>query len=251
MSGFLEFSDITYHYGDRAVLRDVSLSVQKGSCTALIGPNGVGKTTLLRLASGALKPGKGEVSIGGRAVSGLGRKERSKLVALIPQQLEVPFEFTVQQIVEQGRSPYLGMLRGPRREDRQAVDKALDLADVTGLRGRVFNELSGGEKQRVKIALGLAQEPQLLLLDEPTQSLDIGRQAELIDLLHFLRDTGLTVYASIHDLHLVPDNFDRVHLLGPDNSHASGTPGELLTISHLTRAFHCSPGRHPLLMEAR
>ena len=251
MSGFLEFSDITYHYGDRAVLRDVSLSVQKGSCTALIGPNGVGKTTLLRLASGALKPGKGEVSIGGRAVSGLGRKERSKLVALIPQQLEVPFEFTVQQIVEQGRSPYLGMLRGSRREDRLAVDKALDLADVTGLRGRVFNELSGGEKQRVKIALGLAQEPQLLLLDEPTQSLDIGRQAELIDLLHFLRDTGLTVYASIHDLHLVPDNFDRVHLLGPDNSHASGTPGELLTISHLTRAFHCSPGRHPLLMEAR
>ena len=122
------------------------------------------------------------------------------------------------------------------------------MADVFTLRKRIFNELSGGERQRVKIALGLAQEPQLLLLDEPTQNLDIGRQVELIDLLHSLRDRGLTIFASIHDLHLIPQNFDQVHLLGSNHTLLSGPPKAILTAANLTDAFHCAPGRHPLLM---
>ena len=109
-------------------------------------------------------------------LSSLPLKELARTIALVPQQLELPFEFTVQQVVELGRTPYIGRLRGPGRTDRLAVDRALDLAGVSALRDRVFNELSGGERQRVKIALGLAQEPRLLLLDEPTQNLDIGRQ---------------------------------------------------------------------------
>ncbi len=248
MNSLLNLRAVHFQYGERSVLEDLSLSVREGSCTALIGPNGVGKTTLLRLACGGLAPTRGDVSWRGERLAGLSRKQRSRLLALVPQQLDVPFEFTVRQIVEQGRSPYLGLLRGPRREDHIAVDRALDLADVSGLSHRIFNELSGGERQRVKIALGLAQEPELLLLDEPTQNLDIGRQVELIDLLHYLRDNGLTIFASIHDLHLVPHNFNEVHLLGPDCSLASGTPEEILTSSHLTKAFRCAPGRHPLLV---
>jgi iron complex transport system ATP-binding protein len=251
MKPLLEFQHVSFHYGAREVLRDVQLTLEQETCAALIGPNGAGKTTLLRLASGGLTPSSGQVLIGGRPLREMPYRERSRMVALVPQQLEVSFDYTVQQIVEQGRAPYLGLLRGPVREDRIAVDRALDLADVSSLRDRIFNELSGGERQRVKIALGLAQEPRLLLLDEPTQNLDIGRQVELIDLLHFLRDQGITIFASMHDLHLVHGNFSRVHLLDSELKLTSGSPHEVLTPDNLTRAFHCPPGRHPLLVPSR
>jgi len=140
-------------------------------------------------------------------------------------------------------------LRGLLREDRIAVDRALELADVSVLQHRIFNELSGGERQRVKIALGLAQQPKLLLLDEPTQNLDIGRQIELIDLLHFLRAEGITIFASIHDLQLIEGNFSTVLLLSPDEPLMSGTPEEVLKPSILEKAFNCPPRRHPLLLE--
>src|SRR5258707_3837837 len=122
-------------------------------------------------------------------------------------------------------------------EDRKAVDRALDLADVTGLQRRIFNELSGGERQRVKIALGLAQEPMLFLLDEPTQNLDIGRQVELIDLLHFLHEEGITIFASIHDLQLLAGNFSTLFLLSPDSPLISGAPADVLKPSILEKAF--------------
>ncbi len=238
-----------FRYNDRQILANINLSLPEGSCAALIGPNGAGKTTLLRLASGAFKAASGKVLFKGQCLSAMSHRERSRLVALVPQQLDVPFEFTVQQIVEQGRTPYLGLLRGPAREDRIAVDRAFDLTDTTLLRHRIFNELSGGERQRIKIALGLAQQSRLLLLDEPTQNLDIGRQVELIDLLHSLRGEGITILASIHDLHLVPDNFSAVHLLAPGHALISGTPTEVLTPGNLMNAFHCAPGRHPLLVQ--
>jgi len=247
MTKMLQFVNASFSYGERHVLTNINLSLQEGGCVALIGANGAGKTTLLRLASGRLTPTSGRVLLNNETPAKIPHRRRSRLVALVPQQLDVPFDFTVQQIVEQGRTPYLGLLRGPMREDRMAVDRALALTDTERFRHRVFNELSGGEKQRVKIALGLAQEAKLLLLDEPTQNLDIGRQAELIDLLHRLRSEGITILASIHDLHLVHGNFSMVHLLGADRSLVSGTPSEILTPDNLAEAFDCGPGRHPLL----
>ena len=247
MTALLEVRGVGFGYGGREVTRDVSFSLPEGSCTALVGPNGVGKTTLLRLASGGLAPSVGEVLLDGVALHTMARKDVARRMALVPQRLEVPFRFTVEQIVEQGRTPYLGRLRGMMREDRMAVERAMEMTDTAGLRGRIFNELSGGERQRVKIALGLAQEPRLLLLDEPTQSLDIGRQVELIDLLHALRREGITILASIHDLHLVRGNFSRVLLLGPENRLIEGTADEVMTPEHLEWAFDCPPGRNPLL----
>ncbi len=249
MSCLLRVSGVHFDYQGNSVLRQATFDLEEGSCSALIGTNGVGKTTLLRIAGGVLPPASGEVILRGRPMMTIPLKEIARTIALVPQQLELPFEFTVQQVVEQGRTPYIGMLRGPGRSDRLAVDRALDLADVSGLRHRIFNELSGGERQRVKIALGLAQEPRLLLLDEPTQNLDIGRQVELIDLLHFLRDEGITILASIHDLHLVDKNFSTVLLLSPGQPLASGSPEQMLKPSVLERAFQCPPDRHPLLIE--
>lgn len=246
MTPLLEVRGVGFGYGGREVTRDVSFQLPEGSCTALVGPNGVGKTTLLRLATGGLEPSAGEVLVDGVALRAMGRKEIARTMALVPQRLEVPFRFTVEQIVEQGRTPFLGRLRGMMREDRLAVERAMEMTDTTGLRGRIFNELSGGERQRVKIALGLAQEPRLLLLDEPTQSLDIGRQVELIDLLHTLRREGITILASIHDLHLVRGNFTRVLLLGPENRLIEGAVEDVMTAERLEWAFDCPPGRNPL-----
>jgi ABC-type Mn2+/Zn2+ transport system ATPase subunit len=130
-----------------------------------------------------------------------------------------------------------------------AVVGALEVADVTALQHRVFNELSGGERQRVKIALGFAQQAKLPLLDEPTQNLDIGRQVELIDLLHFLRSEGTTIFASIHDLQLVEGNFSSVVLLSPHTPLMIGTPEETLRPALLEEAFDCRPRHHPLLLE--
>jgi iron complex transport system ATP-binding protein len=248
MTCLLRVDAVHFDYQGNSVLRQATFDLQEGSCSALIGTNGVGKTTLLRIAAGVLRPASGSVTLRGRPLESLSLKEIARTIALVPQQLELPFEFTVQQVVEQGRTPYIGMLRGPGRSDRMAVDRALDLADVSGLRHRIFNELSGGERQRVKIALGLAQQPRLLLLDEPTQNLDIGRQVELIDLLHFLQGEGITILASMHDLHLVDKNFSSVLLLSPGQPLASGSPEQMLKPSILERAFQCPPDRHPLLI---
>ena len=249
MNPLLRFRDVTFGFGDWDVLRSANFDLQAGSCTALIGPNGAGKTTILRLAAGTLRCMSGDVLLNNQPTRELALKSAARTVALVPQQLDVPFQFTVRQVVEQGRTPYLGVLRGLLREDRIAVDRALDLTDVAALQHRIFNELSGGERQRVKIALGLAQQPKLLLLDEPTQNLDIGRQVELIDLLHFLNSEGLTIFASIHDLQLVEGNFSSVVLLSPDIPLMQGTPEEMLKPSLLERAFNCPPRRHPMLIE--
>jgi iron complex transport system ATP-binding protein len=249
MNPLLRFCDVSFGYGVIDVIRSASFDLQAGSCTALIGPNGVGKTTVLRLAAGTLHSRSGSVMLNDVPLHKLPLRKVARTVALVPQQLDVPFQFTVREVVEQGRTPYLGFLRGPMSEDRVAVDRALDLADVTGLQRRIFNELSGGERQRVKIALGLAQEPKLLLLDEPTQNLDIGRQVELIDLLHFLRGEGITIFASIHDLQLLEGNFTSVLLLSPEMPLMSGMPEEILRPPILEKAFHCPPRRHPRLIE--
>lgn len=245
----LQLHEVSFGYASREVLRGVSVSLEAGSATALIGPNGVGKTTLLRLASGMLQPASGTIDFGSQPLSRLSTREAARQIALVPQHLEVPFDYTVQQIVEQGRTPYLSLLGGLRPIDRREIDRALDLTNTSGLRHRIFNELSGGERQRVKIALGLAQQPRLLLLDEPTQNLDIGRQIELLDLLRMLREGGLTILASIHDIHLVAGNFAAVILMRPSAPVLHGPAERLLSRSLIEEAFRCSISNHPILQQ--
>ena len=236
MAAMLEASAIHFQYGPRTVFDDLSFSVHAGDMIALLGANGTGKTTMLNLAAGLLRPQSGRLSLEGRDLQHWKRQDLSRHVALVPQLLEVPFSFRVDEIVSQGRVPYAGPFGGLSRRDHEVIETAMAATDVTELRDRVYSELSGGERQRVKLALGLAQEPKLMLLDEPTQHLDIGRQIELVSLLRRLNDGGITIIAAIHDLNVARENFSKAMLL-MNGSCLCGPTAELLRPDLLEIAF--------------
>ena len=236
-STVLEFCNVSFARGPRLLLDGMSFAVEKGEMVALVGPNGVGKTTWLKLASRLLQPTSGEILLQGRPLRQWGRRELPRTVALVPQELEVPFNFEVEELVAQGRVPYQKLLGSNRPFDSRAVENAMEAVDVLGLRHRIYSELSGGERQRVKIAIGLAQQPQLMLLDEPTQHLDIGRQIELVALLRRLNASGITIVAAVHDLNLVAENFPAVILLTPEPAWIAGAAADVLRPELLQRAF--------------
>ena len=249
MTPLLEFARTSFSYGDRRVLSEISAAVSDGECVALVGPNGIGKTTLLRMAAGTLSPEAGEVRLNGQPLECLKQRTIARSIALVPQNVDVPFAFTVEQFVEQGRTPFLSMFGGLQAADRAAIEEAMELTDTRSLSRRVFNQLSGGERQRVKIALGLAQQPQVLLLDEPTQHLDIGRQLEMTDLIRSLSAKGIAILASMHDLALIEGTFSSVWLLSPKEGLKKGAPEEILQAELLGRAFKCPPHHHSVLEE--
>ena len=251
MSALLHFTHLGFGFPHRTIFTDLDATVPDDACIALVGPNGSGKTTLLRLAAGTLKPNHGEVRLRGESLDSLSQRTIARSIALVPQNVEVSFPFTVQQFVEQGRTPYLRFFGGMSAADRDAVEHAMVLTDTISLRYRVFNQLSGGERQRVKIALGLAQQPSLLLLDEPTQHLDIGRQLELIDLIKRLQRHGIAILASMHELTLIEGTFSSVWLLDAEGEMLQGPPREMLSPELLGRVFDCPPYSGPVLLKPK
>ncbi|MDR3744777.1 MAG: ABC transporter ATP-binding protein [Acidobacteriaceae bacterium] len=249
MKPLIELENISFSYKDRAVIRSINAAVFQDECVAIVGPNGVGKTTLLRLASGTLTPESGAVRLQQRDLSTYKQREIAQSIAFVPQHVDLPFSFTVEQFIEQGRTPFRGLFDGLKAGDRSVLRRAMDLTDTWTLRSRIFNELSGGERQRVKIALGLAQEPKLLLLDEPMQNLDIGRQFEMLDLLDTLRREGIAIISSMHDLGLIEGTFSSVWLLSQDEPMRQGSPEEMLQPELLEDIFNCPPRHRPRLME--
>ena len=249
MMPLLEFAHVGFGFGNTSIFNDLEGRIFGNDCIALVGRNGVGKTTLLRLAAGTLAPDRGEVRLGDQSLRALKQREIARSIAFVPQNVEIPFLFTVEQLVEQGRTPFLKVFGGLDAADREAVERALELTDTRSLRSRIFNQLSGGERQRVKIALGLAQQPQLLLLDEPMQHLDIGRQFEMIDLIVSLRREGIAILASMHDLALIEGAFSSVWLLNSDEEMRQGSPEEMLQPDVIESAFNCLPRHRSMLME--
>jgi iron complex transport system ATP-binding protein len=249
MMPLFEFDRVNFNYGNENLFNNLCAQIFDNDCIALVGRNGIGKTTLLRLVAGILTPSSGEVRLNHRALASMKHREIARTIAFVPQNVEIPFSFTVEQFVEQGRTPFLKMFGGLGPTDYQAMDRAMALTDTLSLRSRTFNELSGGERQRVKIALGLAQQPQLLLLDEPMQHLDIGRQFEMVDLISTLRDEGIAILASMHDLSLIEGVFSTVWLLSQDEEMRQGSPREMLQPKLLESAFNCSLRHRPRLVE--
>ena len=236
-SAVLEFRHVSFSRGPRLLLDRISFRIRRQEMVALVGPNGVGKTTLLKLAARLLPSASGEILLQGKPLAGWHRRELPRAIALVPQELEIPFNFPVEEIVAQGRVPHQTLFSSGTPRDRHAVESALQAVDIVGLRHRFYSELSGGERQRVKIAIGLAQQPEVMLLDEPTQHLDIGRQIELITLLRRLNQRGITILAAVHDLNLVAENFSSVIMLTPEPSWMAGPASEVMQPEQLARAF--------------
>ena len=213
----------------REVLRGVALAVEPGELLALVGPNGSGKTTLLRAIAGTLRRDAGRVALFGRDLDEWSRVALARRVAVLPQSLILPDGFRVAELVEMGRAPHATRWFGSSVDDADAVERALADADALDLAERHADELSGGERQRVLVAMALAQEPELLLLDEPTLHLDIAHQASLLATVARLRARrGLTVIAVLHDLNLAAAHAARVAVLGSGRVVADGAPASVL-----------------------
>jgi len=233
----IELDAVTVTLGGRAVVRDVGAVVERGEWVALIGPNGAGKTTLLRAIAG-LVAHDGHVTLLGRAESELDRRERARLLAVVPQAPETPPWLTVAEYVLMGRTPHLGLLAREGDGDRDAAARALARLELDPLADRMLGTLSGGERQRVVVARALAQEAAIVLLDEPTAALDIGHQQQALELLDDLRGPdGLTLVAAMHDLTLAAQYADRVLMLSDGGIVADGPPVEVLTEAMLAEHF--------------
>jgi iron complex transport system ATP-binding protein len=234
----IRLQDVSFGYNGSTVLRSISLDIATGERIAVLGPNGVGKTTLLKLLIGALNPGQGALWLDGKSLHRFPKRDLARRIALVPQEFVVPFAYTAREVIELGRVPYLGFLGGLRSVDRRAVERAIQWTGTGEFVGRIFNELSGGERQRVMIAMTLAQEPDVLLLDEPTQQLDISGQAEILDIVAGLnQDCGVTVIAAIHDLNLAAAYFDRLVVLHRQSIVADGPPATVLRSELLERVY--------------
>ncbi len=237
----LQIQQVYFSYLNGLVLHGINLSVKAGEMVGLLGPNGSGKTTLIKLASGVLKPDQGEIRLDSSSLSQLSRKSIARSVAVVPQQFHIPFAFTTSEVVMLGRIPFIKALAGETATDRQAVTTAMELVGISQLAQRRFDELSGGERQKVILAMALAQQPRLLLLDEPTVHLDISHQVEILERVRSLNvEQGLTVIAAMHDLNLASLYFDRLILLKEGRVSVEGTPAQVLTEDRIKEVFSAS-----------
>jgi len=219
--------------GGERILKDVTASASN-SFVGVVGPNGAGKTTLIRAANGAADPDDGIVRVGGEDIESLSSREVSRRVATMPQNTEVSFEFSVEDVVRMGRHPHV-----PRfgSDTTNRVKEAMERVDVARFADRSVHEISGGERQRVLLARCLAQDADVLLLDEPTASLDVGRAVETLSLVRSLVDEGRTAVAAIHDLNLAARFCDELVLVDDGIVVSSGAPFEVLTEENVERVF--------------
>ncbi|WP_342679893.1 heme ABC transporter ATP-binding protein [Methanofollis sp. UBA420] len=228
--------DLGVAYGDTPVLQAVSLAVTEGSFIGILGPNGSGKTTFLRALSRILKPAAGTVSIEQKEISEYSIRELATRVGAVPQETGITFAFTVEEIVQMGRHPYLGPLSSMKEEDYLICREAMEQTNTAHLADRLITEISGGERQRVLIARALAQQPKVLLLDEPTSHLDISHQIEILSIIRELTPR-VTVIGVFHDLNLAACFCDRIVLMEKGRVVAAGVPAEVLTDETIRRVF--------------
>ncbi len=239
----------------RRIVGPIDLDVRSGERLVVVGPNGAGKTTLLRLLFGLLRPDTGSINLGGQPLDGLSRREIARRIAYVPQIRPARIPFDVAEMVLLGRYPYLSSLRlAPAGSDYAAVEEALEMVGIGHLRSRPIDELSGGERQTVYIAAALAQEADLLILDEPTTHLDPRHQREIASLLVKLnREAGKTVVCATHDLHFAAFVGERVLALREGTELVCDAPGKVLRPEVLMELFEAPfevvrEGERPLTM---
>ena len=235
----LEVRELGYDYDGRPILDSVTWDLRKGEILGVLGPNGCGKTTMLRNLNRNLSPKRGCVVLDGTDLEDMAKRDIARHIAAVPQSNEIRFAFTVREMVAMGRMPFQEAFRGNSSEDERIIDEAMELTGITHMSDRLINTMSGGERQRVIIARALAQQPEILLMDEPTLHLDINMQFEVLDLVSKLsKDRGLTVVIVSHDLPMVARYCDRIILIHDRTVWAEGKPEDVLTPENMRTVFN-------------
>ena len=231
----IRIKDLTARYADKTVLSHVNVSFGSHELTGLIGPNGSGKSTLLKCIYRVLKPSGGEILLGDKVLSHLSYKESARRTAVLTQHHGSAFDFTVEDVVLMGRTPYKGITEGNNKEDHEIAKTAMEETGVQTMADKSFSNLSGGEQQRVMHARALTQETPCLILDEPTNHLDITYQLQIMDLVS---SRNMTVIAAIHDLNIAAMYCDRIVAIKKGKIVAEGTPQEVLTPKIIFELYH-------------
>ncbi|KPN14554.1 iron ABC transporter [Bacillus australimaris] len=236
-------------YGEKEIIRGISLEVKQGEFLGILGPNGSGKTTLLKMLAGVLAPESGEVRLSGYLIQSYQPKVLAQKMAVLPQKTDQAFSFTVEETVQFGRYPYQkGWLHSITQEDEDVVNKVMEQTDVAKFKDQSIHDLSGGEQQRVYLAQALAQQPEYLLLDEPTSFLDLAYQKELLDLIkEETTSSRLTVIGVFHDVNIASLYCDRLLLLHEGKTEQLGQPHHVLTTERINRVYetNVTPLQHP------
>ncbi len=228
-SAIISALNVSSGYGERIVLCDISLEVLPGDFYGVIGPNGAGKSTLVKTLTGIIRPVSGQVRLSGKDVAEIPPREIARKIAVIPQEVSILFPFTAWEIVAMGRHPYVGRFKGENEKDLRVIEQSMAATHTFDLCGRHMDELSGGERQRVVIARALCQQPQALLLDEPTSHLDINHQMEIFELLRTLNvSKELAVVVVSHDLNICAEYCRELIIMKEGRICQRGAPGEIL-----------------------
>lgn len=243
----LEIHDLTVSYGETPVIEKLTLAIQQGKFIGILGPNGCGKTTLIKTISKIIQPSTGEILIKGKTLTSFDTRSLAKIIGCVSQETGIAFSFTVKDIVMMGRHPYIGRLSPMSENDLNIVSEAMKITNITHLSDRPVTELSGGERQRVLIARTLAQNPEILLLDEPTSHLDVNHQIDILSMIQALIPK-ITVVGVLHDLNLASYFCDTIVLMKKGKIIAVGSPKEVLTRELIKEVFSIKMmiSTHPL-----
>jgi len=230
-------NNIVFQYDKHMAIDDITFTVNNGEFIGVIGPNGAGKSTILRLLAGFLRPTKGFIAFSGRNLDEYDRRELAQNIATLPQAADTPFSFTVEEFILMGRYPHAprGFLYG--KKEFEFVEYIMDTMEISHLHGRGVNTLSEGERQKVSLSQCLAQDPKVLLLDEPVSHLDIRHQIQTFDVLEKLHNEGLTIVIVLHDLNLASEFCSRVMLVSKGTIHADGDSESVLTFQNIEKVY--------------
>lgn len=237
MVKMLEIKDLVTKIEEKKIINNIHLNLSKGEFLGIVGPNGAGKTTLLRSITNVLKPIDGKIKINNKNIENMNRKEISKIMSMVPQNSFISFPFKAKDVVLMGRSPYKGRFDSINEEDRKEAKKYMNLTNTWQFRDKKVNELSGGEIQRISIARALVQNPQILLMDEPTSHLDLNHEFNVLSLIKELQEDGLSIISVFHDLNLASRFCDRIIILKKGKIFSKGKPKKILTTENVSKVY--------------